>query len=266
MQRIIFVDCFLSVTSVRCQNHGTIKLKEKKEGDKMKVSRILSTLIVLVSVCGCSSVQTRSVRDSKEVARSQTILSKLQDVKTYQGSLDETNKFALTAMKTLESSPGACFPWCGVTNVTIQGKEKHLVIALDGYGTFDFNFSEKYADEPWFDPLFGTTFPNDTGWHIVKGFELNGKKYGSWVFVLPGKVDLRWPPAAFRGHGRITLPRLPRIRYSLIRGNQYPVVWSRVETSLPLTELGLTSKGKISVLKFSSTTGEIVLYVPDRTQ
>jgi hypothetical protein len=146
------------------------------------------------------------------------------------------------------TAPGSGCEWIGVANVTLKGQQKHLVFCFSGYGSFDFNFTETARD-----PVLGITFPSDANWTLYRGFDWQGKKYGSWGFVVPGKADLSYPEGAFRGLGRISTKQW--------WGNSLekdPVEWNAVETSLPLSQIWLAD-GKVAAIQFGDGPDAIVL-------
>ena len=136
----------------------------------------------------------------------------------------ETNKIAVTAVDVLGSKPGVL--WAGIVRAEIGGREKQVLVALAGSGEFRFE-----RQEPMDDPVFKLIVNLDKEWHILKGVEKAGSRFGSWAFVLST--------------------------------NSLPDA-SRAEKSLPLSAARVTNEGKLCVLKFSGASGELILYVPGR--
>lgn len=198
----------------------------------MQAIRGLLMLTVCMTALGCSATQKQK-QGAGETPEPEPEVRPLVEI--YRGSIDqEIAKCPITSAKAIRA--GGMPVYRGVANFTIGGRQKHMAIQLDGYGSFNIDISQDSSA-----PLFGLTLPTDhSQWTLYKGVERNGESYGSWGCIMPGHLDLEQP--------RLNI-------------NPY-----NSEANLPLAQLGLTPTGHISVLKFSGEAGELVLYVPERIQ
>ena len=210
----------------------------------------MATVSLMVSSCASTARSTATRTDEPWRAGPAPMPQALkQQVVCHKGVQTPPEGIVITQLKVLEA-PSKSGVWLGITNIEMNGTNKQLVICLSGYGTFDYNFQEGASD-----PVLGITFASDEHWLLYQGFESQGTKYGSWGLLFPGKADLSYPPGAFRGSARMTIPM-----WSAKSLETEQLNWGAVEKSLPLKELWFDGN-KITAMQFGGTDGIVVRVV-----
>lgn len=210
------------------------------------ICRVASVLAVaafsLIGLCSSTTPLTSPAPTAKPERNQPTTMPETlkRGVVRHKGSQSPPEGIGITQVKVL-GAPAKSGVWIGVTNIKLNSGDKQLVFCFSGYGTFDFDFRESASD-----PILGITFPSDEEWEIYQGFEWQGRKYGSWGMLLPGKADLSYPPGAFRSSMRMTAPKRDPISLQAEEVN-----WSAIERLIPLTQLWLDGD-KITAMRFGS--------------
>jgi hypothetical protein len=166
------------------------------------------------------------------------------DATVYKGNIkDEKEAVDLSSSK-VELEEGAPL-LRAVVHLTINGQPRRALINLDGYGAFISQPSPEFVEKQTgqklppdaiakmknsvTDPIFRVLMSPSQPWHIYKGVKTNRGREGSWVYIYPADGPM-----------------------------------TKEELTLPLTDIKVTSEGKIAVMKFSATERTLVFYVPER--